>query len=64
MERREFSYRYSAAVSILLIPNLAKIASRESCPVKTDSQNLLISRVPPGEKGRETMAAAPGKSAN
>lgn len=31
--------------------------------MKTDSQNLLISRVPPGEMGKEAMTA-PGKSAN
>lgn len=37
--------------------------TREGCPVKTDSQNLLISRVPPGETRKEAMTA-PGKSAN
>lgn len=49
---RKFSCRYRAVVSILLTPNLAKITSHESCPAKTDSRNLLISRVPPGEKRR------------
>jgi len=57
MNRREFSTIIS---SLFVLPSWRELV-QENCPVKTDSQNLLISRVPPGEKGKEAMTA-PGKS--
>lgn len=48
---------------LLVSPPCRIYFARESCPAKTDSQNLLISRVPPGETGKEAMTA-PGKSAS
>lgn len=62
MNRREFSRRYCATISISFVSlhlrqrlyHRARAREREraTCPVKTDSQNLLISRVPPGENGK------------
>lgn len=63
MNRHEFSRRYCAAISMFVPSFCRDYLAREGCPVKTDSQNLLISRVPPGETRKEAMTA-PGKSAN